>query len=306
MVDTQGLRALVEVARHGSVAAAADRLGYTPSAVSQQVKRLERDIGAALLERHGRGVLLTERGRSLAAGADGLLDELDRLAARAGAEDARSLAPLRIASFSTATRGLFAPMLAQLLAEGLALPRVTSVDPLEAIELVSDGVVDLAVIHDWQGYPVVLPEHVQTEPLLDDVADVVLSVEHPLADRATIDRHELVDERWGSTPRGQICAEALQRVFADLGRLPRVVAEDPDWATLVALAEHGILVVLLPRLGRGELPPGVRAVPLTERDQVRHVSVAYRRTMADSPGVRHAVDLLRAEAAALASGSPNP
>ncbi|HEU4466278.1 MAG TPA: LysR family transcriptional regulator, partial [Agromyces sp.] len=59
MIDLLGLRALVAVARTGSVVASAEQLGYTPSAISQQVKKLERDLDAPLLERHGRGVLLT-------------------------------------------------------------------------------------------------------------------------------------------------------------------------------------------------------------------------------------------------------
>ena len=96
MIDPQGLRALVGVAQHGSVAAAASALGYTPSAVSQQVKRLEATLGAALLERRGRGVLLTERGRVVAADARAVLDAMEQLVSSSAGPG--GFAPVRIAA----------------------------------------------------------------------------------------------------------------------------------------------------------------------------------------------------------------
>ena len=65
MIDAAALRALTLIADTGSVAAAAEALGFTPSAVSQQVKRLEAQVGVALLARAGRGVVLTSAGESL-------------------------------------------------------------------------------------------------------------------------------------------------------------------------------------------------------------------------------------------------
>lgn len=295
MIDLQGLRALVAVERGGSVAAAAARLGFTPSAVSQQVKKLERELGAPLLERRGRGVLLTERGRLLVSGGEALLDDLERLTSAAAV--AQAIAPLRVASFSTATRGLFAP----LLGDGpsrLDVPlTIASVDPFDAMELVATGRVDLAVVHNWNSVPLVAPAHVTTEHLCDDEADVVLSARHPLADRPAIERADLVDEAWASTPRGAICHEALLRIFADLGALPRIVAEDPDFSSLVALAATGAAIALVPRLGRPPLPEGAVAKPLADRSQVREVRVAYRRTMSESPAVRRVVAALKAAGA---------
>lgn len=293
MIDLQGLRALVAVDRDGSVAAAALRLGYTPSAVSQQVKKLERELGAPLLERRGRGVLLTDRGRALAVEGGALLNGLEQLESIV-ADDSRPAASLRIASFSTATRGLVAPVLRRL-RDMDAAPHVTvtSVDPVDAMEMVSTGVVDLAVVHNWNSVPLVAPSHVTTEPVCHDEADVVLSTRHPLAGRDELDRSDLIDESWASTPKGAICHEALMRIFADLGTVPRIVAEDPDFASLVALAREGIAIALVPRLGRLPLPDGVLARPLADHSQVREVRVAYRRTMAESRGIRAAVQLLR-------------
>ena len=284
MIDPQGLRALVGVAQHGSVAAAASALGYTPSAVSQQVKRLEATLGAALLERRGRGVLLTERGRVVAADARAVLDALEQLVASSAGPG--GFAPVRIASFSTATRGLLAPAMRTLRAAGIHDVTVTSVDPFDALGLVDRGEVDLALVHDWNSVPLVLAEGLVREPVCRDEVDVVLWSSHPLADRAEIDRHELVDEAWSSTPRGAICHEALLRLFTDLGRVPRIVAEDPDFASLVELARQEVAICLVPRLGRGELPEGTVAIPIADRSQVRQVSVVVRAARAESPAIR--------------------
>lgn len=296
MIDVQALRALVAIDRGGSVAAAAERLGYTASAVSQQVKKLERDLGAALLERHGRGVLLTERARVLVADGAALLDGLERL--RAVATAPRATAPITVASFSTATRGLLAPLIGDGESRIDVPMRVLSVDPFEAMELVADGRVDLAVVHNWNSVPLVAPAHVAAEHVCWDEADVVLPARHPLTAQPAIERADLVDEAWASTPRGAICHEALLRIFADLGALPRIVAEDPDFSSLIALAAAGAAIALVPRLGRPELPDGAVARPLADRSQVREVRVAYRRTMAESPTIRHVVDSLRAAGAA--------
>ncbi|MDR5700039.1 LysR family transcriptional regulator [Agromyces aerolatus] len=296
MIDLQGLRALVAVERGGSVVAAAERLGYTASAVSQQVKKLERDLGAPLLERRGRGVLLTERGRMLVADGEALLDGFERLTTMATAS--RAVAPLRIASFSTATRGLLAPLIGD--GDGrLGVPlTITSVDPFEAMDLVADGRVDLAVVHNWNSVPLVAPSHVVTRHLCWDEADIVLPATHPLAAHETIARAALVDEAWASTPRGAICHEALLRIFADLGALPRIVAEDPDFSSLVELAAVGAAIALVPRLGRPPLPEGAVARPLADHSQVREVRVAFRHTMAESATVRTVVDALEAVGAA--------
>src|SRR5690242_4204102 len=106
MIDLAALASLRAVATHGSVIAAAGALGYTPSAVSQQVKRLERQAGLPLLERVGRGVLLTEAGRSLVEEGSGLLAELERIEADLHRSACTVSGHVRLTAFSTAMRGL--------------------------------------------------------------------------------------------------------------------------------------------------------------------------------------------------------
>ena len=109
MLDLEAVLALRAVATGGSVAVAAETLGYTPSAVSQQIKRLERGTGVTLLERAGRGVVLTDAGRQLVTTSAPVLADLERI--EADLQLARSVAAeqvtgeVRVAAFSTAVRG---------------------------------------------------------------------------------------------------------------------------------------------------------------------------------------------------------
>ena len=293
MIDLQALRSLAAVERHGSVVAAADALGFSPSAVSQQIKKLERQSRAALLERQGRGVLLTERGRALVEHGVRLLADIERVESMLAAEDAPQ-GTFAVASFSTATRAFFGHVARRLAedAPGMRL-EVSSVDPVEAVELVAHGDAELAVVHNWNSVPLEVPAHVSLEPLCEDVADVILPTSHRLADRTVLDRRELLDETWCATPKGAICHEALMRLFSAEGTIPRIGFTDPDFATHVALANDGAALALVPRLGRPPLPEGVVALPLAGETPKRLVSAAYRRTMSESPGVRLIVHLLR-------------
>ena len=120
MIDLDAVSSLRTVAREGSVSAAAVALGFTPSAVSQQIKRLERETGVSLLERVGRGVALTDAGTQLVVGTTPILADLERLRAdlQAGAPRAGTVrGQLRIAAFSTVVRGLLAPVLVDLARE---------------------------------------------------------------------------------------------------------------------------------------------------------------------------------------------
>src|SRR5690348_123787 len=102
MLDSRRMRVLLHVARTGSLAAAAAELGYTPSAVSQQIRALERELGTVVLERRGRGVVLTEPGLALAEHAQRIVDELRAAEAEVEAIAGLRAGTLRLGWFSTA------------------------------------------------------------------------------------------------------------------------------------------------------------------------------------------------------------
>ena len=191
MIDLDAVMSLRSVATQGSVVAAASTLGYTPSAVSQQIKRLERETGVALLERAGRGVVLTDAGTRLVVESAPILADLERLRAdlqMAGGGAGSVAGEVRLAAFSTVVRGLVTPMLADLAERhpGLRLPLRES-EPWETIALVASGQRDLGIVHRWGGVALAMPEQLVSTPLFTDVADVILHCDHPLAERAARD-----------------------------------------------------------------------------------------------------------------------
>lgn len=294
MIEIGSLRALAAIEQYGSVIAASEVMGFSPSAVSQQIKKLERQTGFPVLERRGRGVLLTERGLTLAAYGRRILSELEELESTLLSDPTKPTGHLRVVSFSTGCRGLMGPLLGRLASSGTDLEvSVLAEDPREAVARVANGEADLGVVHNWNSVPLVIPEHMTLEWLCEDVADLLVHHNHPLAGRSHAEPADLVEERWISTPHGAICNEALLRIFADLGRVPDIRVYDPDFATHIALVEQGVVVALVPRLGRPALPPDVVALPLINPMQVRQVGIVYRRSMAASPGIQHVAGLLR-------------
>src|SRR6516225_1043941 len=114
MLSLERLRVLQAVARHGSVTAAAAELRVTTSAVSQQLTKLERESGATLVERSGRGIRLTDAAQLLARHASAILSMAEQAQADVDARSGAVAGRLVLAGLPTATRGLAAPALRQL------------------------------------------------------------------------------------------------------------------------------------------------------------------------------------------------
>lgn len=291
MIDLAALSSLGAVSRHGSVVAAAESLGYTPSAVSQQIKRLQRSVGVELLERVGRGVILTEAGRQLVDGGSDVLADLERLQSDLRAGTGQVSGQLRLAAFSTAVRGLLAPAVRALHGAHPEL-RVTLVErePWDTIALVANGEADVGLVHSWGDVPLEIPDHVNTAVVAHDVADVLVPADHPLAARTQLTPHDLLDARWVATPEGTICRAWLVRMYVGTGRAPRIAHESMEFASHVALVSAGLGVALVPRLGRGDLPADVSAVAVTDPVPTRRISLLHRRSMDRSPAVRALAD----------------
>ncbi|MDN7120676.1 LysR family transcriptional regulator [Nocardioides sp. ChNu-153] len=286
MIDLAALASLRAVDHHGSVVAAADALGYTPSAVSQQVKRLERQAGLDLLERVGRGVVLTRAGRQLVSDGAALLAELERIEADLHAGSGAVVGRLRVTAFSTAVRGLVAPAARALLDAhpGLVLA-LTEEEPWDTVDLVARGQVDVGVAHSWGDVPLAVPEHVATHEVGRDAADVVLPVDHPLAGRGSVTAAALVGEPWIATPPGTICREWLERMHDGTGARPRIAHQSREFDSHLALVAAGLGIALVPRLGRAALGPGLTTLEVSDPEPTRSVLALHRRTQGSSPAV---------------------
>lgn len=293
MIDLVALTSLRAVATHGSVVAAAEALGFTPSAVSQQVKRLEQQTGVALLERVGRGVVLTGHGRHLVEEGGRVLAEVERLESGLHRRADAVAGDLRLVAFSTAVRGLVAPVLGRLREahSGLTVS-LAEREPWDTVDLVATGQADVGVVHRWGDVPIDVPDHLVRTRVALDVADVLVPAGHPLAGRSAVTPADLVEEGWVATPDGTICRQWLRRMYDGTGRLPRIVHEAGEFDSHLALVRAGLGIALVPRLGRSPLGEGIVAVPAHEPTPVREVLALHRRTMGDSPAVRAMLDAL--------------
>jgi len=286
MIDLTALGALRAVGTSGSVTAAAETLGYTPSAVSQQIKRLERQTGVPLLERVGRGVMLTRHGRHLAEQGARLLGDLEELQSGLHRQARAIAGHVRLVAFATAVRGLIAPALPPVL---LAHPglRVTIAErePWDAIGHVAAGQADLGVVHNWGDVPLAVPDHLARTTLGSDLADVIVRRDHRLAGHPMVTPHDLADEDWVATPEGSICRQWLYRMFDGTSRLPRIAHVSMEFGSHLALVRAGLGIALIPRLGRGPLGADLAAVPVADPVPSREIIALHRASMSDSPAI---------------------
>lgn len=293
MLDLSRLEALKAIAAHGSMARAAAVLGYTPSAVSQQIAKLEREVGTELLERKGSGAELTADAWLLVEAAEEIAAVLERAQAQLEARRGLPAGRVVLSAFPTACRGFVAEAVAQLSREYGELDcRLVESDPSRAIAQVARGEADVAVVHDWHNTPLVLPPSLSSATLGEDVADIALPAEHPLARRDLLTPADLENERWISQGPGAMCHEWLTRTFHRRGVEPDIAYRVEEYESQVALLAAGSGVAMLPRLGRGLLPPGVRILAMHPSPS-RQVSAVWRGQAERRPAVRAALDVLR-------------
>lgn len=269
-LDAGRVRVLVEVAHAGSIAAAAARMGFTPSALSQQLTKLEREVGVPLFERGRTGTRLTGPGRVLLEHGERVLGEL-----RAAEEAVRAAAgdePQRIAvgAFSTAARTLLPRALAAL-KEGRPGIRTSLVDvePPGGYGLVAARELDLLVTHRYPGVALPAVRGLRRRLLLRDPLRLVLPRDHRLATAPEITFADVADEDWVSGAPGvpnRVCLESLGPVH--------VGYETSDYEVTLALVAAGLGVSLVP----ASLLAGQRAVvarDLRGQAPVREVHVVH-------------------------------
>jgi DNA-binding transcriptional LysR family regulator len=150
MLDVRRMRLLRELAHRGTIAAVADALAFTPSAVSQQLSTLEREAGLPLLERRGRRVVLTPAGQNLVRHAEAVLEQLERAAADLAGVRQGLTGPLRIGAFPSAGQAMIPAALAALASEHPGLePMVSETDPADVGGALRAGDLDVALVHEY-------------------------------------------------------------------------------------------------------------------------------------------------------------
>ncbi|MEV0593436.1 LysR family transcriptional regulator [Nonomuraea cavernae] len=277
MLDPRKLHLLRELARRGTIAAVAEAVMFTPSAVSQQLSSLEREAGVPLLERTGRTVTLTPAGHLLVEHAQAVLEQLERASAALAAVRGDPSGPLRIGAFPTAARVLLPPALSALSSAHPALvPMVSEIDPADVSAALRAGELDVALVHEYDFVPPVTDPSMETEPLFSEPMY--------LTDRPSLAAAR--DDPWITNKPGTLCHTMAIRACQAAGYEPRVRHHVDDFDTVLAFAAAGQGVALVPRLAALSPPPGVT---LTELPLSRRTLAAFRRGYGDHPAVRAAI-----------------
>jgi DNA-binding transcriptional LysR family regulator len=266
MLDLHRLRLLREFADRGTIAATAAALGYTPSAVSQQLSALEREAGATLLDRAARSVELTDVGRQLAVHAEIILAQVEAAEADLSAAGREPSGRAAVAAFPSAAAA-FAPALVRSMRAhpGLTL-LLQQAQPGEGLRRVRSGEVDVALVDDWTGsLPETGPTLLRYYALLRDPVVLIVPRDHPLADPAVpVDLRRLREtSRWMAAPEGEPSRQAVDRLLESAGGAPAVPWEFEGLGTIVSLVARGIGVAAVPRLALagGERRVVVRELP---------------------------------------------
>lgn len=304
MLSVDRMRVLHAIALCGSLSAAAEMLHVTNSAVSQQLSKLEREVGQPLVERNGRGVRLTEAADILVRHTGQILSLVRQAEAEVEAHREEVIGHVVLSSVATAARDIV-PAALRALADGYPGLRVElrEGEPDSTVGAVDRGESDLAIVIDWAGAPIALPEGVQRAALLEDVGDIAMPVDHPLAYRDCLDLDEVLGEKWIGWSHGSICSDWLHHMVRARGGEPDIVHAAEEHQTRLALVAAGLGVAVMPRLGVGLAPPGVRLVPVRPA-LARHVYVFWRAEKGRRPAIRATVRALREAADAYTAQHP--
>ncbi|MFI5804536.1 LysR family transcriptional regulator [Streptomyces sp. NPDC051561] len=292
--DIKKLRILRTLRERGTVTATAEALLMTPSAVSQQLSNLAKQLDVTLLEAHGRRVRLTDAAHLVLRHAEAVFAQLEQAEAELEGYAHGEVGEVRVGAFSTAVPALVVPAVRRLRETHPGLEvRVREAEAAEAYELLSAGVVDLALS---------LAAHAPTErdpafarfPLLADPLDVALPAGHPLSDRPDLRLADLAGERWifgGSGPWSEITMSACEAA----GFVPEQAHSAAGWTAILAMVEAGMGVALVPRMAVAERAVDGAEIRVLSVDQPRrHVVAAVRRGAERGAGVSRALAALRA------------
>lgn len=294
---------LRELGELGSVKAVAETMSVTPSAVSQQISLLQRQVDTPLTRKDGRNLVLTEAGQVLADAGAEVINAMATAKAAIGAYQHESRGTVSISGFHSAGQALFAPLvrrLAELRAGTASVGMGSGVmdDAGGMVSAVPAGVprvrlsdedvaqhdfpaltarYDLVLAHRMDHSPAWPESRVRVIPLAHEPLDIALSVDHPLAAKAELSPDDVVDYPWVASRSGYSPADVLTAIGAVASRPVNVVHRINDYSTAAALVSTGEVIGLLPRYTASPaLNPGVTLRPLNGISTRRRIDLLVR------------------------------
>ncbi|MFD6456074.1 LysR family transcriptional regulator, partial [Nocardia sp. NPDC060220] len=295
MYDIRRLVLLRDLAERTTMTAVSELHGITTSAVSQQLRILEEEVGAVLTRREGRVLRLTHAGRVLVDYTSRIITALEEAESAVAATAEAITGVLTLATFRTAQTRLALPAAARLMNENPGL-RVQVVDliPVDAVPAVRQQEVDIAITYSYSFRARDLPLGLSSEYLFDD--PLVLLAPPGLRERARQQGLSAVrDADWIAARDGAPSIVSVMYACREAGFAPRIEHRSGTFAGMAEIVDHGLGVAVVPEMS---VPPEYRhLIACTIANGSRQVGVTYRQASLERPAVAAAIRMLRTIAA---------
>jgi len=285
MLNTSRLRILREIAARGSISGAAEALWLTPSAVSQQMSALEREVGVDLLERSPSSVRLTDAGDRLVAHAETILADCEAAVADLATSGGQLSGSVHVSAFSTAAQAFLLPALALLREQYPSLTvNATDLEPHESMPALKSGQLDLVVSHEYNMLPPYADPGVDRTDILTERMLLALPATHPLAEKSAR-LADFAEERWIVGREATFCRDAVIRAAHLAGFEPTVELQLNDYRVIANAVKRGLGVALIPRIADLHGIDGLSLRALEEPRLERTIFAAVRKGSSKSPGI---------------------
>ncbi|WP_287933133.1 LysR family transcriptional regulator [Arthrobacter sp.] len=273
MINPVHLKTLLEVVRRGSFAAAATVLGYTASAVSQQMSALERDAGVTLFQRTARSIAPTEAALVMSRHASKVLTDIDALLAASARTEHGTTQELRLGIFPSLATYVLPRLLRSADWPGLGISLHVSVgEPPQTISgLRIGGELDVALVYQVGQAGLAWPHTLNRQWMGDDNFRVVLPKVWGIRPGAHVTAAQLSDMPWIMHHPGTSDATVIERLFASCNLHPRVAAYSDDFNASLQLASVGLGAALVPELALTRRPDDVVVLDVPEIRLARNI-----------------------------------
>lgn len=297
-MDVRRLDLLRELSERGSVTAVAEATHRTPSAVSQQLKVLEREAGMPLTERVGRGIQLTGAGIALARSATDVAVALERATALWDEFRNHPSGEVRLATFPSAGQVLLPGVLADVSQIPGLVVHCSDGDAelLDFPSLTADF--DIVLAHSLRGTRAWGGRGLRAVPLMIEPLDIAIPPDHRLAGRSYLTPADVIDDPWIGVPVGFPFERILHDIEQVAGHRATVFQRISDLRMVESFVAAGLGISLIPRYTSGGIDPSrVILKPLRGVDAERDIVALLRPDVAERLAVRTVVDILRTRAA---------
>jgi DNA-binding transcriptional LysR family regulator len=248
-INLSAWQTFTEVVEARSFAEAGRRLGYTSSAISQQISAFERSLGVKLFERGAHSIQITAAGQYLWQQNRGLTELLDRLQRDITSLAIGEIGKIRVGCFPSAGTSLLAPVICRMMTSVPGCEVSASEgEPADLLPLLTAGDLDLVVGFQYDSALLSLPDSVRMRTIMSDPVRVVAAKSHPLAQLVQVDFSMLSDQSWVTNSENTLAHDCLLNLAAAAKFSPNIVFRTNNFAIIHSILEETRYVALIPDL----------------------------------------------------------